>query len=123
MKFMILGVLLFCSNAFANNLDRLVEDIRKGKLTLSDIALLSELDKSNQQIGYGLCVAAGGSPSAGCDKEGTVGYGLCVIAGKSPSSGCDKNATIGYGLCVLAGGSPSAGCINVPVLTPSRKTK
>ena len=121
MKSIVFGILLFCSNALANNLDGLVEDIRKGNLTISDIALLSELDNSNQQIGYGLCVAAGGSPTVACDKNGTVGYGLCVIAGKSPTVACDKNATVGYGLCVLAGGSPTTGCSNIPAHTPDRK--
>ena len=91
----------------------LVERVRNEEISISDILALIELDRSNEKIGYGFCVSAGGSPSGVsnvCNPNGSVGYGLCVIGGGSPngvSNVCNPNGSVGYGLCVIGGGSPN----------------
>lgn len=112
MKYAALVLILVSIGSSANPLNNFVNSIKNGNFTLADIQTLHELESSGQQIGYGLCVAAGRSPTVECAKNGSVGYGLCVIAGKSPTVECNITGTIGYGMCVLSGKSPTIECKN-----------
>lgn len=110
MKYLPMILIFISINCFSSSLENLVQSIKSNGITISDMHDLHILEKSGEEVGYGLCVAAGRSPRTECDRNGTVGYGLCVIAGRSPTTECSVEATIGYGMCALSGRSPRTEC-------------
>lgn len=95
---------LTATNSLAEDFERVVGQISKNKVPMNLINTLMMLDKTDQRVGFGMCVVAGNAPTV-CDKNGSVGYGMCVASGIDPVH-CDRKGSVGYGICVTIGVEP-----------------
>lgn len=90
----------------AGTMEEFVGGLKRGHVNLEVLVALQSLDKSEDRVGYGLCMVA---KRQDCAPEGSFGYGLCMAAGRS---GCVENGSLGYGLCMAgkrSGCEPQAG--------------